>query len=561
MKTVAYVLLCAILAAFSLGAGWFAARQSQPAAGGHDHGAHEPAGHDHAGHDHAGHDHGAKPALSPQSLRNMGVEVKEVATSSYTLTMPVAAVVNASHHSEYPLVAPVGGTVRDVMLHTGSIVESGSIAFRIIRDPLPRPTLTLTEELIKPAAEQFHTAMADLKRAARGVEVLRTELKRVQSFTQGQSGGDLPVLPRKTEIDLRYELARAEQELDSSREKLRLHGLDPDDISKLETGPESLTVRSDIWQRAMKLNGLWPAVAGDIYATLPENLRDTPWSVAAIGELSGAGLATPVLAEWLRKEPTAAAQFIAVAGLLQSGSSLEQVQRLHAANALSAVVDVVIPKSGTIADWDVADVLVKPNSRIEAGAPLAKLHDAREVLLQVTPVGGEISPLLKAYTDKSALSAEPLVEGSGPPLKDLHILYVASSDHAESKAVQATLVVHNTALGVTSEHDFKFRTWQLRAGTRYQLRIPTLQIAEAFVLPSDALTDDGPDKIVFVKNGETFEPRKVVVQHQDTKTVVLDTKHSDLFPGDEVVVHGAFALGLALKVGSGEADPHAGHMH
>lgn len=558
MKSLVYVLICAVLAAFSLGAGWFAAKQSAPA-GGHDHGAAEKGGHDHAGHDHA--DHDEKPAISPQALKNMGVEVKEAATSSYTLTLPVAAVVNASHHSEYPLVAPIGGTVRDVLLHTGTVAEAGSVAFRIIRDPLPRPTLTLTEELIKPAAEQFHTAMGELKKAARGVEVLRTELKRVQSFTQGQSGSDLPILPRKTEIDLRYDLARAEQELESSREKLRLHGLEADDITKLETGPGNLTVRSDVWQRALKLNGLWPAVASEIYATLPETLRDTPWSVAAIGELSGAGLATPVLAEWLRKEPAAAAQFIAIAGLLQSGSSLDQVQRMHTANALAPIVDVMIPKSGGIADWDVADVVVKPNGRVEAGATLAVLHDAREMLLQVTPVGGEVSPLLKAYAEKTALSAEPLVEGSGPPLKDLRILYVASSDHAESKAVQATLIVPNTALGVSAEHEHKFRTWQLRPGTRYQLHIPTLKIPEAFVLPADALTDDGPDKVVFVKNGETFEPRKVVVQHQNTKTVVLDTKHSDLFPGDEVVVHGAFALGLALKAGSGEADPHAGHVH
>lgn len=564
MKNLLYVVLCAILAAFSLGAGWYAARQSTPSAGGHDHGAtggHDHGGHNHGGKDHAEHDHDEKPPLSPQALKNMGVEVKEAAVSSYTMTIPVAAVVNSSHHSEYPLVAPIGGTVREVLLHTGSVTEGGSVAFRIVRDPLPRPTLTLTDELIKPAAEQFHTAMADLKRSVRGVEVLRTELKRVQNFTQGQSGSDLPILPRKTEIDLRYDLARAEQELESAREKLRLHGLDPADISKLETGPESVAVRSDIWQRALKLNGLWPAVAADIYAALPESLRDTPWTVASIGELSGAGLATPALAEWLRKEPAAAAQFIAVAGLLQSGSSLEQIQRMHAGNALAAVVDVVVPKTNVITDWDVGDVVVKLNARVEAGATLAVLHDAREMMLQVTPVGGEIGPLLKAYSEKTPLSAEPLVEGSGPSLKDLSILFVSSSDHAESKAVQATLIAPNSQLGLIAEHDFKFRTWQLRPGTRYQLRIPTLKIENAFVLPADALTDEGPDKIVFVKNGDTFEPRKVVVRHQDTKTVVLDTQHSDLFPGDEVVVRGAFALGLALKAGSGEADPHAGHTH
>ena len=78
---------------------------------------------------------------------------------------------------------------------------------------------------------------------------------------------------------------------------------------------------------------------------------------------------------------------------------------------------------------------------------------------------------------------------------------------------------------------------------------------------ADALADDGPDKVVYIQNGDSFKPAKVVVLYQDHDVVVLDSKTSELFPGDSVVQTGAFGLSLALKSSGGAIDPHAGHNH
>jgi multidrug efflux pump subunit AcrA (membrane-fusion protein) len=65
---------------------------------------------------------------------------------------------------------------------------------------------------------------------------------------------------------------------------------------------------------------------------------------------------------------------------------------------------------------------------------------------------------------------------------------------------------------------------------------------------------------VFLPDGRTFRPQPVHVEYADDEVVVVADDGS-LFDGDPVVLHGAFALGLALGRGSAKADPHAGHNH
>ena len=52
----------------------------------------------------------------------------------------------------------------------------------------------------------------------------------------------------------------------------------------------------------------------------------------------------------------------------------------------------------------------------------------------------------------------------------------------------------------------------------------------------------------------------VIALYEDDRVAVIANDGS-IFPGDPVVKTGAFALGLALQVGSGAVDPHAGHNH
>jgi hypothetical protein len=81
-----------------------------------------------------------------------------------------------------------------------------------------------------------------------------------------------------------------------------------------------------------------------------------------------------------------------------------------------------------------------------------------------------------------------------------------------------------------------------------------------FVVPSDAVVPRGPDSVLVLKEGAGFRLVPVHVEYSDATTAVI--ANEGVFPGDIVVLRGAYALSLALQAGSGGGgDPHAGHHH
>lgn len=555
MKQFSIVILSVVFTCIGLAGGWFAAGQ-KPVSG-HSHDDDDEAQPSPASH---GHDHGAaKPKLSPQARQNLGITVAEINTQEYVRTKAVPAIVIESPTSSQPLFAPAGGTIISVEVQPGQIVAPGATVVRILRDPLPRPALTLTDAIIKPAREDFHDAIADIRRALRGVEILKSELERIRKFTETGTQDGLPVIPKKNEIDLRYDLARAEQELESARLKLRLHGLSDEQILQAESGQFAPGLNEQVWQRALKRNGLWNEKSEALFAALPSSMKEAAWSVAAIGELTGAGLASGELAAWLKEDQSAGDRFLEIAALLQQGMSLDQAKALHALNALNPVIEVRAPHVKDAPDWDAREIAVKRFEKVAAGTKLGTLANPRQMLLKSEPVGGEVSVILNALKDNTEIEATPLVEGSGPALKGLKLLNVSTDD--QTRATIAFARAANEPLCACGDAGCKFRTWQLRAGQKYLLRVPTEKFSNVFKLPAAAVTDDGPDKVVFIEDGDSFKAAKVVILHQDHEVAILDSKSSEIFPGDSVAQHGAFGLGLALKTGSGEVDPHAGHSH
>ncbi|MHC4958157.1 MAG: efflux RND transporter periplasmic adaptor subunit, partial [Planctomycetota bacterium] len=104
------------------------------------------------------------------------------------------------------------------------------------------------------------------------------------------------------------------------------------------------------------------------------------------------------------------------------------------------------------------------------------------------------------------------------------------------------------------------RSWKLRVGLRYLLKVPEQSIGECFVLPAGAVAQMGPDRVVFLRDGKTFRHEPVHVLHEDDDTIVV-AHDGSITPGDAIVTSGAFALGLALQDTGGAIDPHAGHSH
>jgi len=94
------------------------------------------------------------------------------------------------------------------------------------------------------------------------------------------------------------------------------------------------------------------------------------------------------------------------------------------------------------------------------------------------------------------------------------------------------------------------------------LEVPVRSMENVYVVSTAAIADDGPDKVVFIEDGDSFKSVPVEVAYQNEEVAVLPiNKDTRLFPGDALVLKGAYALSLALKSGGAKPDAHAGHNH
>ncbi len=541
-KVVLFLILSVLFTAIGLVCGWYGASHT---GGGSDHGAAPQDAADTSAGAHA-------PALSETTLKNMGVRVAPAKLTSYSRHHSVSAIVAPSPGARQGVYAPSAGRVRSVETAFGAMVESGEILVTLVRAPLPRATLELTGDVLKPVSENLHETLASLQRATMSVEILKSELKRLDEFSGSEE--TIPILPQKEIIQLRYELIKAERELSIVEHELERHGLDVDQMREVAHGNVP-PVDSEVWLGALQHNGFWSPLAREIHAALPEKVRKSCWAVATIAELTAGDLADRSLQEWLASDEKAGLRFLEIGGLLQRGHSLANIRELHELGALDPVMRIRAPE--TAADWDVREILVRPGQWVEEGEELLCLDNPRCLHLRAEPTQGETKTVLDAMQAKVTMDARPIIPDASPILSGLAIRRVFHSETESGTAAYVTF--DNTPLFSSEDGSGRtFRTWSLREGQRYELLVPTLQYDKVYVFPGNAVVDDGPDKVLFLKSGDSFRKIPVEILYHDHEVVVLPAS-SDIFPGNPIVTHGALALSLALD--SGGSDPTGGHGH
>ena len=516
---------------------------------GHDHGP----GVEHSDHDEPESVDDAVSAISPQALKNMGVKIEEIDSSNFTLFLPVPARVESRPLNLQPVYAPFSGRIEQVLSDQGAKAVSGDALVTIMRDPIPRPSLAVTAEMISPASEEFHGAVAHLRSTRKSLDVLSTELQRLEKF-QGDSD-NLSILPQKDLIDLKYQYAKVEQDLKTAHEKLLFHGLTVAEIATIESGGTAMR-SDDFWLNALRRNGAWNSKAAALRGLLQDDSqRQDMWVGATIAELALTSLISDDLLAWLEKTPAATSDLLKIATLLQEGHSLPDIQSLFNMGALTPIISVRAPASEH--GWDIRSVDIKIGQRVAAGAPLLLLENESDLYLVADPNGSEISVLNDASREQHSIDAIPLTPGTGPELSGLTITKMRGED----SAARVYLPVANTQSSEVERGAFTYRNWALRAGMKYILKVPTRVLEDVIVLPSEAVIQYGPDKVVFAREHGEYVRRKVVVVYQDNEVAVIG-EGSDLLPEEPTVTKGAFALHLALIAGTPAAvDPHAGHNH
>lgn len=542
------VLIAAVLCAgLGIASGYYAAGPSDGAA---VDGAPPPAADD-ADH---GHDH-----LADETLQNLGVEIGTLELTTAARTASVVAQVVESPRTHQPLQAPIGGVIQSLEVEPGQLVDAGTAVATLVRDPIPLPALELTAELVSPSHDEIHASIRELREANAEIEITEAELARIEQFTGGEEGA--AVLPLQTRIDLEYALRRARVRAEVAHHELERHGFSHEQMEAVTEGQHVQLFDAPHVRRALVHSGLWAGLADRLLDALPAAVREVPVAVGAVAELAVKGLASGALCAWLEANPDAGERFLEVAALLLGGSGLPDVQRLHELGALAPRFALRAPAYAD--DWDVAAVHARPGDHVAAGTPIAVLHDARALRLRLDPVGSEVGALARAIAAGRPCRALPLVPGAGPALDEVHLDYVAAGDRDDrDDRIHGWARVPNFVGATrTSDGGPTYRSWAIHAGLRYRVLVPTDVAEGVFVLPRSAVTEDGPDRIVFVPHGDGgFDEVPVAVLFEDEDRIVLEASaHPRLRAGQEIVVRGAFELGLAMHAGDVGADH--GHAH
>jgi hypothetical protein len=101
--------------------------------------------------------------------------------------------------------------------------------------------------------------------------------------------------------------------------------------------------------------------------------------------------------------------------------------------------------------------------------------------------------------------------------------------------------------------------WRFRPGQKLRLMVRVQKLENVFILPSDAVVQDGVDAFVFTQNVNTFERKPVRIITQDRQHAVL-ANDSSLVPGSYVVQGAAAQLNRMAKA-ENSGVPKGFHIH
>ena len=185
----------------------------------------------------------------------------------------------------------------------------------------------------------------------------------------------------------------------------------------------------------------------------------------------------------------------------------------------------------------VASRTITPGSRVEAGAPLFTIVDARLVWLSVNVPAAQ-APLVGRTSGASFL-----VEGTPRRYLSSRTVSVGNVIDPQSRTVRVLYEVSNSDASI-------------RVGSNARVSIRTGQRAAGVVIPASAVLDEDGRTIVYVQpSGEAFEKREVRLGGEENGLVlVLD----GVTAGERVVTGAAYQVRLASL---STAVPAHGHEH
>jgi len=215
-------------------------------------------------------------------------------------------------------------------------------------------------------------------------------------------------------------------------------------------------------------------------------------------------------------------------------------------------------------EFTVEEINVHPGQSVSPGDQLADLawHD------QLAVEGYAFERDIAAISNLSRNGWKARIEfgshGEEVQLAEFPVKFVDNHVDTETGTYRFFLEIQNETFHSTTDARGRvYKSWRFKPGQRVHILVPVEQMKGQFVLPREALVQEGIDSFVFRRHSQTadfdeYEAVPVTVLYRNSSTVVV-ASDGRLKENNRVAYNNAYQLYLATKTtdSAGHTHPHS----
>lgn len=256
--------------------------------------------------------------------------------------------------------------------------------------------------------------------------------------------------------------------------------------------------------------------------------------------------------------------------LLTRGFNPEQVNDVAEGKLVREITVVAPPRAvpqkppTILADeqvYEVQELKVELGQQVVAGQTLCLIANHRSLAIEGRAFRDETRLLERSVKDGWPVDVDFEEDGeAGWPSLDqtFFIHHIANSIDPTTRTFAFLLRLENQVR--TVERDGRTQLlWRFRPGQKLRLLVRAEKLENVFVVPADAVVQEGAEVFVFTQNVNTFERKGVHLLLRDGKNAVIANDGS-LLPGSFVAQSAAAQLNRMVKAGS-SGVPRGYHIH
>jgi cobalt-zinc-cadmium efflux system membrane fusion protein len=519
---------------------------------------------------HAGHgnefESGAESSHSPSgieveatTLKRLGIRVKPVVKEPMQVGIKTTGQIEVLPSQKVKVTSPIAGKIVQLLVEPGDQVEAGQ-PLAILASPELVDIRVESQQKQAEAQAEIKEAQANLELAQqnyqRQLKISESEISQAQKQLQVaqeryqrekslvESGGVLEVAKenyqRQLEIaeaeieQAQTELAVAQEQFDRDQELVESGALARRQM--LESKANLAEAKAQL-AKAKSQREVLEAQGQIKQAEVDLPIRDLQESQDKLAETQSQLIRANSRKEVLEAEAEvkrAEAVLQAAKSRLNLSQTAYQTRLEQLGNQASEDGTLIIksPIYGTISEREIT----LGQSVEEAGQSLMTIQDNRSVWATGNLYEKDLSQIKVGQTVNVKVASVANQTFTG------HIAIIATGVEGESRVVPVKAQIENSE-GI------------LKPGMFAELEIVTTQTSmPVLTIPPSSIIEANGKSIVYVKNGQSFEPAEVTLGQQFGQLVEVK---NGLFEGDEIVIEGAMQLYAQSLRGSRQTDTHS----